>query len=604
MCGIIGYIGKKQASGIIVKGLKYLEYRGYDSSGIAVYDRGEIKVVKKEGRIHSLENALKEHPLTGSLAIGHTRWATHGKPSDSNAHPFVSETKKFSVVHNGIIENYLEIKEELMASGRNFYSQTDSEAVAQLIEYLYKGDIKEAILGAVKRLKGTFALGIISVFKPDTIYAVRKDNPLIVGIGGGENYICSDIVSMQKFTGKVIVLGNCQMAEVTDNSVKLYGFDGEELPIKYTAVDIHDGNDAMNFENYMDKEIKEIPASLETAIMKYKEKEAFSGMDIDYFKGVRRIFILGCGTALHAGMVGKNILKALVSDIDVFCEVASEFRYSDFYVDDKTLTVCISQSGETADTLSCIRLIRERGGKVLSFCNVPTSSMAHESDYVILTNAGPEVAVASTKAYNCQNAMLALFALDLAFVKGKISIEEYNRFNTEMRKMPALAKECLKTGEKLSKLAVANYRRKSVFYLGRGMDYLVAMEGSLKLKEISYIHCEAYPAGELKHGTLALIEKGVLVVAVVTQTELLDKMYSSLCEVKSRGANIITVTPFTENKLINDVSDSIVPLPPHKGLFSAVVSVIPLQLFAYFVARAKGCDIDKPRNLAKSVTVE
>lgn len=601
MCGIIGYTGKKDASDFIVKGLKYLEYRGYDSSGLAVLDNGKIEVLKKEGRISCLEKELFLNPKTGNLGIGHTRWATHGSPSDRNAHPFVSGGMKFAVVHNGIIENYLEIKEWLTSENVHFYSQTDSEVVAHLLEYFYKGGLKQAVLEAVSHLKGSFALGIISVYGPGTVFAVRKDNPLIVGLGFGENYICSDIVSLQRFTERVVVLDNMQIAEVKEDGLSVYDFNGNAAPYKVLNVDR--GADEINvYESYMDKEIREIPRSLRDAVNKYRGM--FEKLDLDYLKKVNRIYIVACGTAFHAGCVGGRMIRRLMPDIDVIAEVASEFRYDDFTIDDRTLTVCVSQSGETADTLSCIRLVHEKGGKVLCVCNVPTSSIVHESDFVLLTNAGPEVAVASTKAYNCQNAVLTLFALDLAYLRGAVEKEGYAKLYGELTRLHDLAAEILDLREKVAALAAGHYKRKSVFYIGRGLDYFTAMEGSLKLKEISYIHCEAYPAGELKHGTLALIESDVLVVALITQKELIEKMQSSLCEVKARGAVVVTVTPFTDNAALLSVSDTVLPIPETHPLLYPILSVIPAQLLAYYIARAKGCDIDKPRNLAKSVTVE
>lgn len=600
MCGIIGYTGKRQAAEIIIKGLKSLEYRGYDSSGIAVYDGENIQAVKKEGRIVCLENELAAHPVSGSTAIGHTRWATHGKPSDSNAHPFVSTAHKFAVVHNGIIENYLEIKEYLQAHNIHFYSQTDSEVVAHLIEFLYLGDVREAILTAVRRLKGSFALGVISSAEPGVIYAIKKDNPLIVGRGEDENFISSDITSLQKFTGRVVVLQNYQLAKVTAQSVEICDFNGCVQAVDTVDVSRQIDEEVHDFESYMEKEIREIPEALSRAIKNYVSPFE----DEQYWKGINRIYFIGCGTALHAGMVGKRILKKLLPELNLFAEMASEFRYDDFHIDEHTLTVAVSQSGETADTLSCIRMVKERGGKVLCVCNVPISSIVFESDFALFTNAGPEVAVASTKAYNCQLAVLTRLALDFARLKGALSRKEYNDMLEEMNNLPQKAAETLGLSEFISDFSSWNFTRKSVFYLGRGLDYFVAMEGSLKLKEISYIQSEAYAAGELKHGTLALIEEGVLVMALATQTDLLEKMHSSLIEVKSRGATVITITPFAENAAIKDASDFIIPIPEVSDLFYPVISVIPTQLFSYYIARAKGCDIDKPRNLAKSVTVE
>lgn len=605
MCGIIGYVGDKRASDIIIQGLKYLEYRGYDSSGIAVMADKKIKLAKKEGRIKNLEAFLKENPIEGDMAIGHTRWATHGKPCDDNAHPFISQGAKFAVVHNGIIENYLEIKEELVSNGVKFVSQTDSEVVAHLIEFLDCGDTKKAILEAVDHLRGAFALGIISIAHPDTIYAVKKDNPLIIGVGENEGYICSDIISLQNFVSQVIVMDNEQMAIVKKGSIELFDFKGNVLPLKYTQLSAEEENSLAHYECFMDKEMSEIPVALKKAFDGYKRDGIFQKMDVEFLKAVKRIYIIGCGTALHAGMVGKKILSKFLPEIDIYAEMASEFRYDERYVDANTLNICISQSGETADTLSCLHLIKKQGGKVITVCNVPTSSIVHYADHAFLSYAGAEVAVASTKAYNCQNMILTLFSLDFALLRGKITKESYDKYNKELYTIPDKAEKALGLRDNVFQFAKKNFRKKSVFYLGRGMDYFVAMEGSLKLKEISYIHSEAYAAGELKHGTLALIEKDVLVVAIVTQENLIDKMYSSLVEVKTRGAIIMTITPYTDNMQLKNVSDFFLEVPKTESdIFYPIISVIPTQLLSYYMARAKGCDIDKPRNLAKSVTVE
>jgi glucosamine--fructose-6-phosphate aminotransferase (isomerizing) len=604
MCGIIGYVGDKEACKPIIEGLKSLEYRGYDSSGIAILKDKKIQLAKKEGRIINLENYLDKNPLYGNLAIGHTRWATHGKPSDSNAHPFVSQGQRYAVVHNGIIENYLEIKEELSLQGVKFNSKTDSEVVAHLVEHLYKGDIKKAILEAAKRLKGSFALGIICVDDENTIYALKKDNPLIVGVNDNEGYICSDINSLQKFLTEVVVLENYQMAVVKKGALELYDFDGNSVEAVYTELAEEDLVSSENFECFMDKEIAEIPVALTRAFKSYKESKAFDAIDKDYLKSVKRIYIIGCGTALHAGMVGRKVIKRLIPDIDIYAEMASEFRYDDVIIDENTLTITISQSGETADTLSSLRMVKELGGKVITVCNVPSSSMVHYADYALLTNAGAEIAVASTKAYNCQNMILALFSIDFAYLRGNLTKVEYDTYMKELKLMSDKAKKTLILRNQVVKLSQANYRKKSVFYLGRGIDYFVALEGSLKLKEISYIHCEAYAAGELKHGTIALIEKDVLVIAVITQKDLIDKMYSSLVEVKTRGAKIMVITPFDDNKSLVEIADDIIAIPSTESIFYPMISVMPTQFLAYYIARAKGCDIDKPRNLAKSVTVE
>lgn len=604
MCGIIGYIGDKQATDIIIQGLKYLEYRGYDSSGIAIYDGDRIRLAKKEGRIVNLENHLRENPLSGTLAIGHTRWATHGRPADFNAHPFVSFHTRYAVVHNGIIENYLEIKEELMAKGVAFRSQTDSEVVAHLLEDKDEGDVKRAILAAVARLKGAFALGIICIDDPKHIYAVRKDNPLIVGKTDAEGFICSDINSCDKFLEEAVVLDNGQIARVGRGSVEIFDFDGNPSFPVYLRLDKEERSELASYECYMDKEIKEIPSALRRAVKNYDKYGVFSKIDREYLKNIRRINIVGCGTALHAGLYGEKLIKKYLPDIDVYSEAASEFRYDDVKVDEYTLTVVVSQSGETADTLVCQQMVKERGGKTAAICNVSSSSMVRNADFYLPISAGQEIAVASTKAYNCQNLIFALFVFDLAYLRSSLKKERYDELRRAAEELPAKAEEILKSRDYIANFAREHYLRKSVFYLGRGLDYCVSLEGSLKLKEISYIHCEAYAAGELKHGTLALIEKDILVVAPVTQRELIDKMYSSLAEVKTRGAEVLVITPFGDNRSLKEISDDIINLPQTDGDLYPVLSVIPTQLLAYFIARAKGCDIDKPRNLAKSVTVE
>lgn len=605
MCGIIGYIGEKKASDVIVEGLKYLEYRGYDSAGVAVLNDGEISVEKKEGRIVNLENSLAENPLEGHLAIGHTRWATHGKPSDKNAHPFIGNKRRYAVVHNGIIENYLELKEELIHEGVRFNSKTDSEVIVHLLEKYENGtSVVKTIQEVVRRLKGAFALGIICVDSPDVLYAVKRDNPLIIGIGDNEGYICSDINSLQNFVDKVVVLDNKQIAKIERGSVKVYDFRLNELEYEVSSLSRSSRNSLGEYKYYMDKEIHEIPTVLKLAIENYRNNKCFEKIDQEYLKSIKRINIVGCGTALHAGYYGERLIKKYLPDIDVYSEMASEFRYNEVKVDDKTLTITISQSGETADTLTCQKMVKKLGGKTLTVCNVPTSSMVHEADYFLELCAGQEIAVASTKAYNCQDLMLALFVFDLARLRGSVSAEKYDELQSDVDKLSGMAQVAISAKDNILKFAEDNFTRKSVFYLGRGIDYCVAMEGSLKLKEISYIHCEAYAAGELKHGTLALIEKDVLTIGIITRQDMVDKMASSLAEVKTRGADVLVITPFVNNTEVQEVADYIIKIPYCNEDLSPIISVIPTQLISYYISRAKGCDIDKPRNLAKSVTVE
>jgi glucosamine--fructose-6-phosphate aminotransferase (isomerizing) len=604
MCGIIGYVGDRQASDVIIEGLKHLEYRGYDSAGIAVNNRGRITVAKKEGRIANLEALLKEKPLYGNLAIGHTRWATHGKPSDVNAHPFVGSKRKYAVVHNGIIENYLEIKDELVSQGVVFHSKTDSEVIVHLLESFDNGDPVATILKTIEKLKGSFAIGIIYYQAPDTIFAAKKDNPLIVGCANGEGFICSDVNSLPPSLNKVVVLDNEQFAIVKKNSIDLFNFKGEPLEKQFTELSPEEWGALEGFDCYMDKEISEIPVALRRAITYYRENKSFEKIDNAYLKRIKRINIVGCGTALHAGLCGEKLIKKYLPDVDVYSDMASEFRYNPVKVDDKTLTITISQSGETADTLICQKMVDEMGGKTLTICNVPSSSMVHYADFNLQICAGKEVAVASTKAYNCQVLIFTMFILDLAHLRGTLSDADYDYFQKEIDKLPEQAKIATSEREDVKNFAEQTFRKKCVFYLGRGLDYCVAMEGSLKLKEISYIHCEAYAAGELKHGTLALIEKDVVVVALITDRDMVDKMYSSLAEVRTRGAKILTITPFSDEMKLREISDYLIEVPTVDKNLSPIVSVIPTQLISYYIARAKGCDIDKPRNLAKSVTVE
>lgn len=605
MCGIFGFVGDREAPQVVVEGLKHLEYRGYDSAGVAVVSGGRISVAKCEGRIENLKRLLGQSPLYGKIAIGHTRWATHGKPCDSNSHPFVGYQGRYAIVHNGIIENFYQIKEELMECGVVFSSQTDSEVVCHLLE---KNDVGKGTLYAIQKtvaqLKGGFALGIICIDEPDTIYAVKKDNPLIVGTTDSEGYVCSDINSLRFFLDEAVVLDNGCIAAVKRGKVEVYSFGGERVEPKYTKLVRGEANELEGYECYMDKEISEIPEAMRRAIENYRNNNCFASIDEKFLKSVDHINIVGCGTALHAGLYGEMLIRKLLPEMSVRSEMASEFRYGDVYVDDKTLTVLISQSGETADTLCSERMVMEMGGKTLAICNVPTSSISHEATFALDISAGPETAVASTKAYNCQALTFALFVLDLARLRGKIAESEYALLQSEIDKLPSFASETVSLRKIIDDIARQNFRKKSVFYLGRGIDYCVAMEGSLKLKEISYIHCEAYAAGELKHGTLALIEKDVLVIAIVTREEMIDKMCASLEEVRTRGASILTITSFADNESLKTASDCVIAIPHVHEMLSPMISVIPTQLISYYISRAKGCDIDKPRNLAKSVTVE
>lgn len=603
MCGIFGYVGTRQAKDVIIKGLKLLEYRGYDSAGAAFFHDEKISVYKKIGRISVLEESLNSENFLSGIGIGHMRWATHGRPSNENSHPFLSCGGKFAVVHNGIIENYLDLKKELENAGYVFHSQTDSEVIPNLIEYLYKGNTKEAILAALKKLRGSFALGILSVYDKDTIFAVKKDSPLVLGLGGGENFVCSDTNTLQNFAGNVIVLKNEQMAVVKENKITVCDFRGREVKYKIDAVKMKKEETLSNPHPHMYREMQEIPEVLSETYEYFRKNDIFKKVDKEFLRKVNRIHIVGCGTALHAGLVGKSLFRKYCK-LDVFSEYASEFKHENYIIDQNTLVIAVSQSGETADTISAVKKAREAGGKVLSITNVPTSSIVSESNFVISTFAGPEIAVASTKAYNCQLMTIFVLVLNFALVRGELSKNDYDILFAELGKIPKAAEKTLETAIQSEQLAHKNFSVKSVFYLGRGIDFFVAQEGSLKLKEISYISSEAYAGGELKHGTLALIEEGVLVISPVTQSELLNKNCGSLSEVKTRGARVITITPFKSNSALKQVSDNIIAIPAVHEDFASVLAVIPMQFFAYYMALHRGCDVDKPRNLAKSVTVE
>lgn len=598
MCGIFGCVGSSDCVGEVFNGLSFLEYRGYDSSGIAALSSDSIHLVKKKGRVAALRSALFSSSLSGSPSIGHTRWATHGAPDDSNAHPFLSDDSSFALVHNGVIENYLELKKFLSSYGFSFSSQTDSEVVVNLIQYFYNGDTLLALSETVKRLKGSFALAVISSYDKDKIFFAKKDNPLVLGLKNGVGYVCSDYPGLSSRVDKCVALDDGTLGFISPSDIALFDFSLSPLQPVFTHVIKDDNLSIGHYEHFMRKEIDEIPEAVSRALNSY-----YMSFPASVFDGINRIVFIGCGTALHAGLVAKRLLRELSPSLDCYAESSGEFVFSDFPVNG-TLFVPVSQSGETADTLSAVKKIKSSGGKILAVCNVPSSSIVRESDNVILTSAGTEIAVASTKAYNCQLAVLTAFCLDAAkYFSSDENIPFIDSALCELLAIPSKLKEVISCENLVSLLAEKYSSAQSVFYLGRGLDFCVACEGSLKLKEISYVHSEAYPAGELKHGTLALIENGVLVIAVITQRLLLDKMITCLAEVKSRGAKIIAVSPFSDDKL-SALSDHIVAIPAVCDILTPIVSVVPTQLFAYFSALYRGCDIDKPRNLAKSVTVE
>lgn len=609
MCGIVGYVGDREAAPILIDGLKRLEYRGYDSAGIAVYNSSSMTVVKSEGKIKVLEDKLGGAYPEGHIGIGHTRWATHGRPSDVNAHPHSDCSKDFIVVHNGIIENFQELKEWLESEGHHFESETDTEVVPHLIEHFYKGDLFEAVRLAVQKLEGSFAIGVISSREPDTLVVARQSSPLIVGLGKGENYIASDIPAILQHTRQVYILKDGEMAKITKNEVKITDFEGnpvskEIFQVKWDAVAAEKGG----YPHFMLKEIHEQPKALRDTMTGrlYPEKGEVKLDDIritkEELERLRKIFIVACGTAYHAGVVGKYVIEKLTR-IPVEVDLASEFRYRNPMVGEDTLVIIISQSGETADTLAALRESKELGARVLAITNVVGSSVSREADDVLYTWAGPEIAVASTKAYSTQLVALNLMALHFGKLLGTISDEEFKEMALAMKKLPEQVKAILDAEGEIKTMAERYADREHLFYIGRGLDYAVAMEGALKLKEISYIHAEAYAAGELKHGTLALITEGVPVISLVTQDHLYEKTLSNIKEVKARDAAVIALANEGDQEIKKSV-DYVIYIPRTHQMLTPVLAVVPLQLFAYYAAVARGCDVDKPRNLAKSVTVE
>jgi len=607
MCGIVGYIGEKDAVPVLTDGLKKLEYRGYDSAGVAVLNDDAIKVVKSKGRLAVLEDKVKKEGLSSHIGIGHTRWATHGAPNDINSHPHLSQSGKIAVVHNGIIENYMMLKEFLESKGYKFVSETDTEVIAHLIEYHYKGSLLDAVIETIEELDGSYALGVICADCDSQFVAARKDSPLIVGLGKNENYIASDIPAILEYTRDIYILEDKEIAVLDKDNVKVYNAVGKEIKKEVFHVNWDvTAAEKSGYEHFMMKEMCEEPKVVRDTInSRIKDgKIELDGISItaDDLNDIEKIFIVACGTAYHAGVVGKYIIEKMAR-IPVEVDLASEFRYRDPLINEKNLVIIISQSGETLDTLMALKESKKRGARVLSIVNVVGSSIARESNDVLYTWAGPEIAVASTKAYNTQLAALYLIALDFAYKKGTISEEEYLRIISELKELPSALEKVLENREDIQKFAAEHYAAKSIFFIGRGLDYALSMEGSLKLKEISYIHSEAYAGGELKHGTIALIEKGTLVVCPMTQESLMEKMISNIKEVKARGAIVMAITN-QSNVNAAEVADIVVKIPDINPLLAPIVAITPMQLFAYYMSVAKGCDVDKPRNLAKSVTVE
>lgn len=604
MCGIVGYVGSRQAKDLLVEGLEKLEYRGYDSAGIAVMQPGGISICKVKGRLKNLEEAAANKDLSGTLGIGHTRWATHGEPSVLNSHPHTNRSGSIAVVHNGIIENYAILREYLENEGYTFTTDTDTEVIPHLVDYYYDGNLFDAVVRTVEKLSGSYAACVICDAEPDKIVAVRKYSPLIIGLGDGENFVASDIPAILKQTRDVYLLEDNEFAVLTREGVQL--FTHEKKPIDreiYHVTFDADAAEKAGYDHFMLKEIHEQPKAIRDTLLgrvAVGQPTVFDDLDYEKIKDIHDIFIVACGTAYHAGLVGKAVIEKL-SGIPVDVDVASEFRYRDPIIDQHTLLVVISQSGETADTLAALRLAKERGAQVVAVTNVVGSTAAREADFVFYTHAGPEIAVASTKAYTSQLIAMYTLALFLAEHRGKISQEDADALKNDLLNLPKQVSRVLAQELELKRLGKKLVDQHDIYYLGRGMDYAVAQEGSLKLKEISYIHSETYAGGELKHGPIALIEDGTVVVCVSTSERLQSKMESNIREVVTRGAYVIGIIA---DEFDDAGFDDIFRLPRVRELLSPVVSIIPLQLLSYYVSIAKGCDVDKPRNLAKSVTVE
>ena len=609
MCGIVGYVGDRQAAEFLLDGLSKLEYRGYDSAGIAVYDGENIRVEKSVGRLAALRDKIKGNVPMGSLGIGHTRWATHGRPSDVNSHPHTDCHGDFAIVHNGIIENYLSLKEELIAKGHVFKSETDTEVVVHLLEEVYTGDFIAAVRAVLERIEGSYALAFMSRRHPDLLICTKQDNPLIIGLGEGENFIASDIPAIISKTRRTYILADGEVAIVRKEAVEVTNHLGAPVPKKVFEVTWNaEAAEKGGYEHFMLKEIHEQPKAVRDTMSQRitADKKSISfdelAWDADYLNSFNKIYIVACGTAYHAGLVGKYYIEKLARVL-VEVDVASEFRYRDPIVDEHTLLIVVSQSGETSDTLAALKESKRRGAKTLAITNVVGSSIAREADQVVYTWAGPEIAVASTKAYTTQLVLFFMLALYMGQIKGKVTQERTAQLVAQLHEIPAQISEILSDVDPIKTFAKQYGFNEDVFYIGRGLDYAVSLEGALKLKEISYIHAEAYAAGELKHGTLALIVEGVPVIALATQRNVYEKTLSNIKEVKARDAVVIGIAAEGDTELEKYV-DHVMHVPASDEFIMPILSVIPLQLLAYYAAITRGCDVDKPRNLAKSVTVE
>lgn len=608
MCGIVGYIGKSDGQKFVLNGLEKLEYRGYDSSGIVTVSDNRLHLTKKKGRLQVLRDELEQHPLRGHLALGHTRWATHGAPSDVNAHPHTDEKSEFAIVHNGIIENYMELKHDLQEKGHHFLSDTDTEVIAHLLAEYDTGNLLDTVYEVKKHLQGAYALGIVSKNEPDTLIAVRKESPLIIGVGKEENFIASDIPAILEHTRDVYFIENGEVVVLTKDNVTIFDENRNLVTreVKHIDWDMSAATKA-GYPHFMLKEIHEQPQAIRDTVKHRLQQDGTVSLgDVAWTKellqDIHKIYIVACGTAYNASRVGKVALERLTG-IPVETDLASEFRYRDPFVNEHTLLILVSQSGETADTLAALREGKRKGARIFSITNVIGSSIARESDDVFYTWAGPEIAVASTKAYTTQLVAFYLIAMNMALLLGKMERSEYDRLLTEILALSDKIELMLKKESDIKQIADSIKDKNAVFYLGRNVDYNSALEGALKLKEISYIFTEAFAAGELKHGTIALIEEGTPVITIATQTALLDKTFSNMQEVKARGAHLIAFTRESATTICNE-ADVTVPIPECPDLLMPVVSIVPAQLLAYYTSVLKGNDVDKPRNLAKSVTVE
>ena len=608
MCGIVGYTGSQAAAPILLDGLKKLEYRGYDSAGIAVLNDNLIAVSKVTGRIANLcERTADGKNCPGTVGIGHTRWATHGAPTDTNAHPHMSNDGKFAVVHNGIIENYIALREELIQSGYHFESQTDTEVIVHLIEMYYTGDLKKAVIKTSARLQGSYALGVVCTDEPEKVYVAREASPLILGVGVGENYFASDVTALVSYTRNAIYMDDGEFAEITPDSITVFNPAGQPTHKKISRItwDIQSAEKG-GYEHFMLKEIIEQPRAVKATIApRIKDGEIIldeTELTADYLESINKIVITACGSAYYAGCAGKYAIEKLCR-IPVQVELASELRYSDPLIDEHTLLIVLSQSGETADTIAAMKECKNRGAKTLAVVNVVGSTIANTADYTLYTWAGPEIAVATTKGYTTQVSVLYLFALYAAKKMNRIDDELYNTLLAALKTLPKKIQEALDMNSAIPTLAKKYHGADSMFFIGRNTDYAIALEGALKMKEISYIHAESYAAGELKHGTIALIEEHQPVIAMCCNESIMEKTMSNIVEVKARGAEVLAVT-FKDNQKIVSLADDMIYVPKIETIFTAAVEIVPLQLLAYYVAKENGCDIDKPKNLAKSVTVE